>query len=338
VKARHWILSFLVISPLMVPNMACSRDQQSHVVPAPSLTLTTHPTSTLLPALPSRVPATATTTTTPLAPAPTVPLSGPALTDAQFALDVDETGNLIFPATDFVFGVTRVYVRFAYQELGDVTEVESKWYVNQNPVSSSTWVWDGDEEGDYVIWIEDSGGLVRGQWRWELIAEGSVLGGGIFTIGGDPSYINEGWGISLDPPATWELESEGDNVVTFASPDQRRALALTASPATAELPEIAAADLALFQADHPDVEVVVTDEVTMNGKTALLQQVRYAGQNPGDQGPTEKESDGQFLYIVSAIRDDSAYSLWMLGPADDATELERLLTSTLLSVRFLADE
>jgi hypothetical protein len=262
-------------------------------------------------------------------------IEGPALTDVQFALDVDQSGQAIYPANEFVSGITRIYVRFAYQGLEGVPEVNSSWYLNDNLVISNTLAWDGGGAGYYVIWMEDPTGIRRGEWRWELAAvprtqdalERDPLGVGTFTIGGEPRYINGTWGLSFDPPATWELQSEEEDFVTFSSPDQRQALALRVSPATAALTETAAAELALFQENHPDADVVATQDVTLSGEPALLQQVRY----------TDEEHGEQLLFIVSTLRADGSYSLWTLGPADQSATLQSLLIAALRSIQFSTD-
>jgi hypothetical protein len=302
------------LSPSSTPPAPPEGDILDALPAAPTALLSTV-TSIPVPATPTAVPATSS--------AP-----GMTLTDVQFALDVDQTGQLIYPATEFVFGVTRIYVRFAYQGLGDVTEVESTWYLNENPVVSGTLVWDGGDAGNEVIWMEDPNGIERGQWLWELTVDGAPLGGGVFTIGGEPRYVNAAWGLSFDPPVTWQLESEEEDFVTFSSPDQRRALALRVAPETAGLTETVTADLALFQTNHPEAEVVATQDVTVGGAKAILQQVRYTDQGSGDQ----------LLYIVSSLHARSAYTLWVLGPAEEAATLQAFLITTLRSIRFAVDE
>jgi hypothetical protein len=259
-----------------------------------------------------------------------------ALPDVQFALDVDEGGELVFPATEFPFGVTRVYVRFSYRGLEDVSEVATVWYRNENVVSSGTLAWDGGKEGDYIIWIDDTQGLGRGQWRWELLAlpqsgeggESTTLGGGAFRIESGAGYVNEGWGITFDPPPSWELASESADSATFSSPDELLALALRVAAEPDEGGEGLTPDLAVFQIDHPEAEVVASEEVTMNGEEALWQQVRYLDQEGGEA----------FLFVVSALYGGSAYSLWMLGPVDEVETLKTLLVATLHSVRFTTGE
>jgi hypothetical protein len=338
--SRGWVFFLLAVGLLLVTALACGQEQRPQTAPTLS-PFAKGETPTVMPTLPLP---TATVTPTLVSATPTaVPTASPtpvALTEVQFALDVDETGQLIFPATEFVFGVTRIYVRFAYHGLADVTEVASVWYLNENPVVSGTLAWDGGEAGNYVMWMEDLNGVGRGQWRWELAAvrrahdatDNTLLGGGTFTIGGAPRYVNAAWGLSFDPPASWKMESENEGFVTFSSPDQRGALALRVAPAATGLTETvatglmetAANDLAVFQADRPEAEVVETEDVTMNGKKALLQQVHY----------TDQESGDQLLYIVSSLHAGSAYSLWMLGPAEQATTLRVLLIASLRSIRF----
>ena len=335
---RRWFLAVWVVGLVVTPGVACSTDQQPLNTSARQPTLMPSPnaTPTILPAT-FVVPSVAAATASPI-PTFTVATVGWALTDVQFALDTDQTGELIFPATEFPFGVTRIYVRFTYEEMGDVRQVESRWTLNGNPVSPSALAWDGGAEGDYVIWMEDPEGLGRGQWRWELTAGADVLGGGAFTISGQPGYVNETWRVSFEPPPTWERTSEQENFVTFSSADQRHALALTATPGAAELPEIVAAQLALFRADHPDAKVVATTETTMNGRPALLQRVRYVDTGSGVQEPSTPENVEQLLFIVSAINAGSGYSLWVLGPADEEMELEERTATVRLSVRFLTGE
>jgi hypothetical protein len=329
---RPWMCGLLAISLLLTTPLACGKGWQSPPTPTPVGVSATSPVA--LPGVhPSRevtrpvsratpgVPGTA--TPSPLA-APPTSISGMALTDVQFALDLDQSGQLIYPATEFVSGVTRIYVRFGYRGLAGVTEVTSVWYLNENPVVADTLAWDGGEAGDYVIWMEDPNGIGRGRWRWELAVGGTPLGGGAFSIGGEPRYSNPAWGLSFDPPTSWKMAAEEPGFVTFSSPDQRGALALRVAPAAAGLIETASADLAAFQEDHPDAQVVATQDVTMSGKKALLQQVRYTDQVGGER----------LLYVVSALHAGSAYSLWMLGPADDATTLQVLLVTTLRSIRF----
>ena len=131
---------------------------------------------------------------------------------------------------------------------------------------------------------------------------------------------------------TWQIASEEENFVTFSSPDQQQALALRVSPLAAgptetvtnTLTETVAADLATFRQDHPDAEVVATQDVTMSGKKALMQEARY----------TDQESGERVLYMVSALHAGSAYNLWMLGPADSADVLQALLVVTLRSISF----
>lgn len=325
---RRWMLPILALSVLLASVLACTQAQP------PKPTVTSHPLPSVVPTVtrspptPTAVLAAATRSPVPPTPTATVPLLGPGLTDVQFALDVLENGQLVFPATEFVFGVTRIYARFSYRGLGDVKEVQTIWYRNDNPVSRGTLAWDGGQAGDYLIWLEDPDGLGRGDWRWELVAGGQILGGGTFTILGEPRYINEVWGLSFDPPVNWESESETADFVTFSSPNQRQALALRVAPQSAGLSETAANNLAVFQTEHPEAEVVTTEEVTMSGKEALLQQVHY----------TDEESGEETLFIVSALHAESVYSLWMLGPAEEAETLKRLLFATVHSLRFLTDE
>jgi hypothetical protein len=263
-------------------------------------------------------------------------ISGPTLTDVQFALDVEQGGQLIYPARVFVSGVTRVYVRFSYQGFEDVTEVASIWYLNENQVSTGRLAWDGGEAGDYLIWVEDPTGLGRGEWHWELAAvegargeeETTPIGGGAFVVDGAAGYLNKAWGLSFDPPAGWKLVSETEDYVTYSSPDRRKGLALRFAVEAVELPEVAEAYLKLFREEHPEAEVVTTEDVTMNGEGALLHQVRYAGQEGGED----------VLFIVSALHAGSAYSLWMLGPAADVTVLKTLMMAALHSIRFSTGE
>jgi hypothetical protein len=245
----------------------------------------------------------------------------------QFALDVESSGKLIFPATEFTYGVTRVYVQFVYQGLGEVEQVESLWYRNENPISSGRLAWDGGEEGTYLVWIEDPNGLGRGNWRWELGIDGAILGGGTFFVGGAPGYSNETWGFSFDPPVGWELKSEQPEEVIFSSLDQRRALAVRVA-ADAQMFSDAAAANRIFELDQAEAEIVVTETVTMNGEEALLQQVRLVAD----------ESEPELLFVVSALHAESAYSLWILGPAEDEQALKSLLATTLYSIRFSSRE
>jgi hypothetical protein len=220
--------------------------------------------------------------------------------------------------------------------LEEVPEINSSWYLNENLIISNTLAWDGGDDGYYVIWMEDPNGIRRGEWRWELAAihrtqdavDRDPLGDGTFTIGGEPRYVNAAWGLSFDPPAAWEIQSEEEGFVTFSSPNQRQALALRVAPATAALTETAAAELALFQENHPEAEVVATQDVTLSGEQALLQQVHYTDQERGEQ----------LLYIVSALRAGASYSLWVLGPADEAAALQTMLIAALRSIQLSATE
>jgi hypothetical protein len=250
------------------------------------------------------------------------------VTDVAFALDVSPSGALVFPASEFVYGVTRVYVRFSYQGLGALEEIESRWYLNDNLISTGLLAWDGGDQGDYLIWIEDPNGLGRGEWRWELVTAGEPLGGDAFVVGGEPRYVNPDWGISLDPPAAWEIASEQASFVTFSGPDERVALALRVAPAEGGLEDVAAADLEIIQTDHPGAELVTAEPVTMSGAQALLQQLRY------DDPERHQES----LFVVSALRAGVSYSLFLVGPADQEATLKRLLGTTLHSIRFLTAE
>jgi hypothetical protein len=248
--------------------------------------------------------------------------------DVQFALEVDQDRQLVFPATDFTYGVTRVYLRFTYRGLEDVSEVRTLWYLNENLVSAGKLAWDGGESGDYIIWVEDPNGLGRGQWRWELSVDANSLGGGAFTIEGSPGYVNAGWGVSFDPPLGWIVETESEDFVSFSSRDRRYAVALRVAAAAADLAEASAADVALFQRDHPEAQVITAEETTMNGEKALLQQLRYTDQRTGEG----------VLFVVCAFQAGSAYSLWVLGPAEDTAALKTTLATTLHSIRFSTDE
>jgi hypothetical protein len=335
---RQWILVFVMVSMLTIPLSACSKrpETQSTPAPVPSSTAVAIPKEAGPADTPTALPATATPTVVSATSTATQPISGPTLTDVQFALDVDQSGRLIYPAREFVRGVTRVYVRFSYQGFEDVTEVESVWYLNRNRVSFGGLTWDGGEAGDYLIWVEDPNGLGRGEWRWELVVTRNArsedgptpIGGGAFLISGAAGYVNEAWGLSFDPPASWEVVSETADFVTFSSPDGREGLALRFAPEAVALPEVAAAYLKLFLEEHPEAEVVAMEEVTMNGEEALLQQVRY----------TDQESGEQFLFSASALHAGSAFSLWMLGPAEEVTMLRTAMMATLHSIRFSTGE
>lgn len=320
-KNGRWVLSFLVVCWLLIPLLACGEEQEITGTPLPSASATASPPP------PAADLATATTPPLPTTIPPTAAVSGPTITAVQFALDVDENGQLIFPATEFVLGVTRIYARFSYLGLGNVSEVTTAWYLNENPVSLARLAWDGGDEGAYIMWLEDPNGLARGEWRWELGAGDITLGGGTLTIGGAPAYKSESLGLSFDPPPNWKSVVERTDAISFSSPDQRRALALHVAPGAGVATEITAADLAQFQLEHPEAEVVKTEGVTMAGEEAILQQVRYKGQ----------EAD-EFLFIVSALHAGSTYSLWLLGPAEDEPELKTQLVSTLHSIRFLTDD
>jgi hypothetical protein len=338
---RRWVLSLLMIN-LLLAVAACSKEPAPlPTLPAATPTFTPFPSSTapaLLPtATASPTPSLRAEPTRPSSspspnPTTTQPTLGPALTEVQFALDVEpQTGELVFPAHEFVFGITRVYVRFDYQGLGDVTEAQSTWYLNENLVASGVMTWDGGDTGAYIIWAENSEGLERGEWRWEFAVDGVALGGGAFSVGGEPRYTKPAWGLALDPPMTWEVASEEENFVTFASPDQQQALALRVAPLANGLTETVAValtttitfDLAPFQQEHPDIEVVDTQDVTVSGQEALLQEARYVDTERGEQ----------VLYIVSTLHAGAAYNVWMLGPADSADMLHELLLTTLRSIR-----
>ena len=337
-KKRRWLLAVLVVGLVVTSGVTCNTEKRPSDTPArqPTLTSSPQPVSTTLPAT-SVGPSTTTATTSP-APTATAEPIGWALTDVQFAIDIDQTGELVFPDTEFPLGVTRVYVRFAYEDLGEMGQVESRWYLNDNPVSSSALAWDGGAEGDYVMWIETPEGLGNGQWKWELTADTDVLGGGGFTIGRGPSYVNETWGIGFDPPLAWEQATEQNSFVTFSSADEANGVALMATPGAADLSDTAATHLALFHTDHPDAAIVSTAETTMNGRPALLQEVRYAEAVSGDLESDTPETIEHILFIVSAINAGTGYSLWVLGPAEGETELKELMTAARLSVQFLAGE
>jgi hypothetical protein len=335
---RHWILVFLVVAMLAMSLLGCSKGRQTQSTPAPisSSTAVPNPREDV----PTDTPITrrATATPTPVLASPTATQmgSGPTLTDVQFALEIEQGGQLIYPAREFVLGVTRVYVRFSYQGFAGVTEVASIWYLNENRVFIGKLAWDGGEAGDYLIWVEDPNGLGRGGWRWELaVVEGArdeeettPIGGGAFVVDGEASYLNEAWGLSFDPPAGWNLASETEDYVTYSSPDGRKGLALHFAAEAVELPEVAAAYLKLSREEHPEAEVETTEEVTMNGEAALVQQVRYADQEGGEE----------VLLIVSALHAGSAYSLWMLGPADEVVALKTMMMAALHSIRFSTGE
>jgi hypothetical protein len=335
---RHWILIFVTFSMLTTLLSACGEEtkMQSTSIPVPSSTAVAVPKDAGPTDTPTAPPATATPTVVSATSTAAQPISGPTLMDVRFALDVDQSGQLIYPAREFVRGVTRVYVRFSYQGFEDVTELESVWYLNRNRVSVGRLPWDGGEAGDYLIWVEDPNGLGRGEWRWELIVtrdardEGgpTPIGGGMFLISGAAGYVNETWGLSFDPPASWDVVSETADFVTFSSPDGRQGLALRFALGAVALPEVAAAYLKLFLEEHPEAEVVATEEVTMNGEEALLQQVRY----------TDQESGEQFLFSASALHAGSAYSLWVLGPAEEVAMLRTEMMATLHSIRFSVGE
>jgi hypothetical protein len=96
----------------------------------------------------------------------------------------------------------------------------------------------------------------------------------------------------------------------------------------ADLVNTTDSDLALFQEDHPEAEVVATEEVTMGGNSAFFSQVRYE----------DEESGKQVLFVVSAVHSGSVYSLWMLGPQDDTEALKTQFFAALRSIRFFANE
>jgi hypothetical protein len=325
---KRWLYRILIITLLSGTALACGRDPMTPAV-------STQPTLTVLPATDTPDPARFTPTAMTATPAvvlststATAVPSGPVLTSVQFALEVDPSGQLVFPASDFVSGVTRVYVRFAYRRFDGITELESTWYLNDNRVSRSILVWEGGREGEYLIWIEDPRGLNRGQWRWELFFQEAIVGGGSFVVGEGPRFVSDALGIGFDPPATWTQESETADFVTFSSPDQLQGIALHAASSSESLSELAAADVERFRGDHPDAEIELTENVTMNGEPALLQRISYQDPERGEQE----------LYIVSAIHDGLGYSLWVLGPGDDASGLEALVAETLLSIQFSGTE
>lgn len=325
---------FAIVSVLLLV-MACSKESpRPSGAPTPPPSPTPFPTSTTPPLQPTHTP---TPTPTQVPPSPTVPPTppGPSVTNVQFALDVDEYGQLIYPGEAFVFGVTLVYVRFDYRGLGDVKEAQSTWYLNDNVLTSGVMTWDGGDAGAYILWAQDPAGLGRGEWRWEFAVGDAVIGSGAFSVGGEPSYANPAWGLALDQPTTWKIVSEEKNFVTFSSPDQQQALALHVIPLAAGLTETLAlsaslaltqalaADLATFQQSYPDLQVVESQDVTISGEKALLQEARYA----------DPESGEQVLYIASTLYAGSAYNVWMVGPADGNDVLRALLMATLRSIR-----
>ncbi len=328
---RQRVRAGLVLGVMWLVLVACGTPTSRDVA-------TASPTS---PSQPSATPPSPTVTVAPTVPPPPTltPTPDTALSEVQFALDVDERGELVYPADEFVHGVTRVYARFVYRGLGELERVTSVWSLNQNPVVSGTLDWDGGDAGSYVIWMEDPNGIGRGTWRWELRAArcaprstqctvGDRLGGGTFVISGQPGYLNATWDLSFDPPAGWGLESEAENYVTFSSPDQRGALALRLAPLTANLTETLVANLAPFRESDPTAQVVLTQTLTMGRAPAVLQGIRY----------TDQQGTAQLLYIVVSLRDEVAYSLWMLGPASEAERLQTLLSATLRSLRFGVNE
>jgi hypothetical protein len=323
---RGLVLAVVILGLVGSVASACGQNPAAQPSPTATSAVAAAPTATLVPATPTH-PATATAAQPP--DTPTVPAtpSGPAVAAIQFALDVDDAGDLVFPASTFVFGVTQVYVRFEYRAFGDVTDVKSNWYLNGNLASSGRLAWDGGDAGAYILWLEDPQALGRGEWRWELLADDQVLGAATFSVGEGPLFVKESWRFGFDPPTNWNKESDKESFVTFSSPDKRQALAVHVVPASGDLAAAAEASLALFRQEHADAEVVAAEETTMNGEAAQLQQIRY---DAGESGP-------HVLFIVPAAHGDSAYSLWLLGPAEQESELNMLLTTTLYSVRFLGD-
>jgi hypothetical protein len=325
---------FAIVSLLLVV-MACSKESpRPSTAPTPPPSSTPFPTSTTPPLQPTDTPMPSPTQIPPSPTAPPTP-PGPSVTNVQFALDVDEFGQLVRPGDAFVFGVTRVYARFDYRGLGDVIEAQSTWYLNNNVLTSGVMTWDGGDGGAYILWAQDPNGMGKGEWRWEFAVDDTVVGGGAFTIGGEPRYANPAWGLSLDQPTTWKIISEEKNFVTFSSPDQQQALALHVIPLASGLTETLAlseslaltqalaADLATFQQSYPDLQVVESKDVTISGEKALLQQARY----------TDPESGERVLYIACTLYADSAYNVWMVGPADGNDVLRALLMATLRSIR-----
>ncbi len=329
-KSRFLALLIIVLTLSLIPACSGKQPPTATASPTPALAPTMAPALPAPTSAPTAVPTTTSPEPTPIPPSPTAPPPppGPAVWNVQFALDVETNGDLVFPATQFVYGVTRVYVRFSYQGLGGVHSVETNWYLNDNLVSPGQMAWDGGDSGDYIIWAEDPTGLGRGQWRWELVANDAVLGGGVFTIGGEPRYAKPAWGITFDPPLNWQIESEQENFVTFSNPDGQQGMALLVGPGDIALEQVAADVVAIFQTDHPDAALIETRETTMNGQAAVLQKVRY----------TDAENGEQYLAIVSALHGERAYTLWVLGPAQEATALQETLVAALFSMRFLPGE
>ena len=73
---------------------------------------------------------------------------------------------------------------------------------------------------------------------------------------------------------------------------------------------------------------MTAEETTMNGEKALLQQLSYTDQRTGEG----------VLFVVCAFQAGSAYSLWVLGPADDTAALKTTLATTLHSIRFSTEK
>lgn len=298
--------------------------------PTPIL-VPTVPPPTMVP-LPSIPPATAATDLPPASPVPdagsTSLITGPVVTQVQFALALDENNQPIYPADEFVFGVTRVYVSVDYVGLGEIDQLESVWSLEGTPFIASPFEWGEGESGasQLVLYLEDPLGIRRGDWTWELKSGGEVLGAGAFRISGEPVYFNETWGLSFDPPPGWAINSETDNMASFGSPNQDFGLVLRVSPVATDGPteaqEAAAVDLALLQQTYTEALTVGITPTQFIGLPAVLSQIRFSD----GSGP-------KVVWVISAADQENHYSLWMLSDVAKGDLGRQILQSVALGVR-----
>ncbi len=288
------------------------------VEPAPA-TVTTAP-------LPSPTSLAEATPSPPSSPTPVV--VGPTVTRVQFALDLDENNQPVYPAERFVFGVTRIYVVADYAGLDGIEQLESVWSLEGVPFIASPFEWAEAEPdaGRLILYLEDPMGVRRGQWTWQLKSGDEVLGEGGFRISGEPGYVNQTWGLSFDPPSGWYKNSEIENLVSYASPDEDYGLLVRvdevgeAGPTEAE--QAAALDLDLWQQTYTQAHTVSLTPTQLSRLPAILSQIRFRA-----------EDSPKVVWVVSAVGGDKHYSLWLLSDVAQADWGRQILQSVARGVR-----
>ncbi len=234
---KGWVLAIAMV--LVLPALACITIEFGSPGKTPEPTVVGYRTP---PMPPTPLRPTLTPTQPPIAtPTSPAPLR-PSVSEVFFAARVTGASEAVDVATEFPEGTTTVYAFAKYAGMSNGTQCESVWYRDGEEAARTAFAWAlGDSGETWIDFIQRDGGLLSGQYNWELLVEGELIAGGVFAVGvpGAATPLPEPTATSTPargPRIAFVSLRDGNNEIYLMNADGSGVTRLTNNPAIDYVP------------------------------------------------------------------------------------------------------